>query len=120
MVEDDAAARDALQHLFRHDGWEVTVAANLRDGLVALTRPVDWVVLDLLLPDGDGVQVLEFIRRKRMRCRVAVVTGVTDQKQLRHVAGLEPEVLLTKPVDFEQLLRIIERTDADADGGESI
>ncbi len=107
IVEDDQAARHALQQLFEHHGWEVTVAPTVREAKVALLQPLAWVVLDLVLPDGDGASVLELIRHKQMDLGVVVITGLDDRESLRHIAALEPDAVLTKPVDFDEILNII-------------
>jgi DNA-binding NarL/FixJ family response regulator len=65
----------------------------------------DIVLLDLMLPDGDGVEVLEYIRDRRIRSAVTVITGSSDPDRLARVQGLGPMVLLQKPVDFMDILR---------------
>ncbi len=80
------------------------VAGTLGEAL-RLTRPaLDWVVLDLMLPDGDGVTLLKKIRSEKLAIRVAVTTGSADMTRLRTVADLAPEMFLTKPIDLPQLL----------------
>lgn len=77
MIEDDPIAREALEQLLSRHGWTVTTAADLHHAMTALDSAIQWVVLDLMLPDGDGAAVLAQIRRRSMACRVVVVTGVT-------------------------------------------
>lgn len=108
MVEDDATTRDALYRLLREHGWQVTLASTLREALGALRRPVQWVVLDLLLPDGEGIEVLELIRRRGLKVNVVVVTAVTASDDLNRVRALAPEALLHKPAEFNQLLKVLE------------
>ena len=66
LVEDDDAARDVLATGLRARGWQVRVAANGRNALDMLdSADPDVVILDLGLPDLDGVEVCRHIRRLR-------------------------------------------------------
>jgi DNA-binding NarL/FixJ family response regulator len=57
-----------------------------------------------MLPDGDGAQVLEHIRRNHLRCEVVVVTGVSEPAWHKRVERLHPKRVLRKPVDVSQIL----------------
>ena len=108
MVEDDPATREALHQLLAQRGWRVTVAASLRGAIVALAQPPRWVVLDLMLPDGDGVELLEVLQPQRTVTSVVVVTAVTDPDHLDRARAFEPKALLHKPADWQQLLAVLE------------
>ena len=66
-----------------------------------------WVVLDLMLPDGDGVAVLQEIREKKLPVKVAVVTGSSDPERLDPVMKLKPDAFLQKPVTADVLFNVI-------------
>src|SRR5688500_11094846 len=76
IVEDDRAARTAIARLLTRQGFAVSEAATVADALAALpaARP-DWVLLDLMLPDGSGVEVIRRVRADRLPSRVCLVTG---------------------------------------------
>jgi CheY-like chemotaxis protein len=65
VVEDDSAARDILQRTLEKEGWTVTTAEN---GRVALERvaeqPPALILLDLMMPEMDGFQVVEALRER--------------------------------------------------------
>jgi CheY-like chemotaxis protein len=105
VVEDDAASRTALTLILQRRGWDVTTASTLADGMRGLNALPDSVVLDLMLPDGDGVKLLQHVRSSHMRTRVAVTTASSDRNRLARVKNLRPDVLMSKPVDLAQLLR---------------
>ena len=65
IVEDNAVTRRALQALFKSRGWAVSVAETVAEGLAQLDPPPDVIVLDLMLPDGDGEEVLREVRSRR-------------------------------------------------------
>jgi DNA-binding response OmpR family regulator len=105
VVEDDRATSHALRQLLRHHGFEVLTAATVAEGLGLAAAEPDFILLDLMLPDGDGSQVLQLVRERGLRSRVAVVTGSMDPERLSRVRALNPSSLLQKPVDFLEILR---------------
>jgi len=104
VVEDDASTADALCRLLKIYGYDVLLADTVQAALDQLARHPDHILLDLMLPDGDGARVLEAVRKSRLASRVVVLTGVGDADHLDRVRGLNPEALLNKPVDFKQIL----------------
>lgn len=79
IVDDDEFAREHMAGVFRQDGWSVTEAGNGVDGLRSLeaARP-DLVMLDLAMPEMDGFEFLETIRRDEAFRELPVV-AVTDK-----------------------------------------
>lgn len=107
MVEDDPASAAAMRALFEKRGWEVFAAGTLAEALPQLGSKPNWVILDLMLPDGDGEYILEKIREIGTGARVVVTTGVFDEQRLRAVKDLGPHAVLIKPINVRELLRII-------------
>jgi DNA-binding response OmpR family regulator len=83
----------------------VILARNLAEATSLLARDPDYVVLDLMLPDGDGVVLLRAIRAGGRSVRVAVTTGSIENAKIASVRLLNPDVLLIKPIALEELLR---------------
>jgi len=65
------------------------------------------VILDLMLPDGDGIQILERIRHDQIHTKVAVTTASSDSTKLDRVRALQPDSMMFKPIDLPQLLRAL-------------
>lgn len=107
LVEDDAATTRALRAIFTRRGWDVESVSTLEDAIALLDTLPDCVILDLVLPDGDGLEVLRTIRDKGLSIRVAVTTGVSDEGRLKVVADLHPDIVLSKPVNLQELLDIL-------------
>ena len=111
LVEDDRATYSALRGILTIKGWEVTVATSVADGMAAITpggAPYDAVVLDLMLPDGDGEAILAQVRRQFGRSLpVVVTTGVSDAQRLGAVTQMAPAALLRKPIRLADLLNAI-------------
>ena len=96
IVEDDALSSMALHRLVASLGYEVVVAGTLEEA----ERRLPWagcVVLDLHLPDGNGIDLLRRVRRGRRPVRVAVTTGSAGEGLLAEVKSLRPDALFIKP-----------------------
>src|SRR4051794_23230779 len=100
IAEDDAATRKALRGHYLRLGWQVSEAGTVAEALASLDSEPEpcCLILDLTLPDGDGTAVLERVRAKGHKTRVAVCTGSIDLAQLRAVALLRPDAMLPKPI----------------------
>jgi CheY-like chemotaxis protein len=103
IVEDEPCSRAAMGVLCRLFGLETHAATTLGEGLAMLDLPPDFVILDLVLPDGSGLELLRRVRTENRPVRVAVVTAVSCGPELEAVRALSPDRLLFKPVDFPQL-----------------
>jgi two-component system response regulator QseB len=107
VVEDDLRLAKLLQQELSHDGHRVEVVHNGTDALVrADERPFDLVVLDLNLPDMDGVEVAERLRDRNAQpsASVLMLTARGDVKS--RVEGLYAGAsdYMTKPFSVQELL----------------
>lgn len=108
MVDDDASIRAMLGYVLHDAGYDVREAADGAEALQELlTDAPDCMVLDLMMPVVDGVEVL----RRRLdlqlatRTRVLVLTAKTDTKDAVWCWELGADEYLVKPVDPERLAR---------------
>ncbi|MGZ3552039.1 MAG: response regulator transcription factor [Vulcanimicrobiaceae bacterium] len=103
VIEDDAAINRVLQLELEHEGYVVKTA---RDGLAGLERALkepDLVILDLMLPKMDGMEVC---RRVRAKSRVPIIMLTAKDRVPDRVAGLDlgADDYVTKPFSTEELL----------------
>src|SRR5512134_2023251 len=76
VIDDEEIIREALEALLSAEGYRVTTAATGREGLDAIAnRSIDTVLLDLMLPDMNGIEVLDEIRRLDDELPVIMVTA---------------------------------------------
>jgi CheY-like chemotaxis protein len=85
IVEDDADTRDVVGRLLSGAGYNVRVAANGWEGLLALENHVDLVLLDVMLPGMDGVAFLTHLRRQKNCATIPVV--IMNAMDVAGVAG---------------------------------
>jgi DNA-binding response OmpR family regulator len=108
VVEDHEDSRLGLVRLLQKHGHDARGTATLQAGLGELINWLpEYVVLDLMLPDGLGVQIMRSIREHGFPVRVVVVTATTDPALLAEVAELRPEALMKKPLNLPDLLQWI-------------
>lgn len=87
VVEDDLVTRRLLQEILERDGCSVTTAGTVAEAMGEVgRREFDLVLLDLILPDGDGLQVC---RRIRERHQMPILIVSTRTKIDERVAGLD-------------------------------
>lgn len=121
IVEDDRSSRAALKTLLKSLQFKPLAVADLASARKELARSTPKIlILDLMLPDGNGTDLLAEIRQAKKAIRVAVVTAVTDTLRLHEVTAWNPEALFGKPIDvadFDDWLvkQRAELTDADQD-----
>jgi CheY-like chemotaxis protein len=108
LVEDDWRTHDALRKILGRLGWEVQSAMTVSGGLALLSLNPDAIILDMMLPDGDGLVVLQKARADHPSTRVAVTTGIEDSQRLDEIRNLKPDALLRKPLELSDLLKAID------------
>jgi two-component system, OmpR family, response regulator MprA len=121
VVDDERAVRESLRRALELEGYEIELAEDGREALERLeaeSQP-DVLVLDVLMPGVDGLEVCRRLRRAGSRLPVLMLTA-RDAVENR-VAGLDAgaDDYLTKPFALEELLariRALLRRSADADG----
>jgi DNA-binding response OmpR family regulator len=112
VVDDDASVRAMLGYLLQDEGYEVSEAADGAEAITALTVAApDCMVLDLMMPNVDGVEVLRARRERGFApdTRVLVLTAKTDTKDAVWCWELGADEYLNKPVDPDRLAREIKQ-----------
>jgi two-component system copper resistance phosphate regulon response regulator CusR len=105
IIEDNPKMANAIQRGLREKGYAVDTSNTGFEGEdLAAGGQYDVIVLDLMLPDRDGVEVCRNLRRRCIKTPILMLTALsgTDDK----IAGLDAgaDDYLTKPFEFEELL----------------
>lgn len=109
VVEDSAIVASALRLLFEDSGYDVDVASTVQEAVASATANVpDVMLLDLTLPDGDGLTVLERLRESAHAPRHTIaLTGHDDDDVRRRCIDAGCTDVLLKPVPIAQLVELV-------------
>ena len=104
LVEDDAALRGALEELLCREGYDVVKASNVRSARAGLDATADLVILDVGLPDGDGVELCRSWRSEGVQTPILFLTAKDEEMDV--VRGLDSggNDYVTKPFRMQELL----------------
>jgi CheY-like chemotaxis protein len=108
LVEDDADAAEALAILLELKGYSISRAGNGLEALEQLQSDcsIALVILDLMMPVMDGMTFLRHLEADARLSKVPViVASATTPEQ-----PIKVETIVRKPIDFDTLLRAVERT----------
>ena len=113
LVEDDHSLASGLRQALQHEGLAVNIVHNGADALASLNvQPPDLVVLDLGLPDMDGLTVLKRLRKQHPRLPVLILTARATLENKVEGLDLGADDYLPKPFELPELLariRVLER-----------
>src|SRR5262245_47513965 len=108
VVDDEDIIREALEALLGAEGYTVVTAATAQQGLDALgRRPVDAVLLDLMLPDKNGLDVLEDIRRMDDEVPVIMITAFGTIESAVAATKRGAFYYCTKPFKHDEVLTVL-------------
>ncbi|TMQ58172.1 MAG: response regulator transcription factor [Candidatus Eisenbacteria bacterium] len=110
VIEDSGPTRDLLVRALRSEQIAVETSSRLSTGLrQAMTGRHDVIVLDLMLPDGDGLQLTRELKRRDPAIEVIVITAYGSvRKAMEATKGAGAFHVLEKPFDPDELLGLIE------------
>jgi len=108
VIDDEEIIREALEALLSAQGYRVTTAATGQQGLDAIgARPVDAVLLDLMLPDKNGIEVLDDIRRLDDELPVIMITAYGTIESAVSATKQGAFYYFTKPFKNDEVLAVL-------------
>ena len=109
IVDDEASVRESLRLILK-DRTDVTLAGSGEAALEALTASAfDVILLDILMPGIDGLEVLERIRARTQAPQVIMLTATKTVKTAVRAMKLGAFDYVTKPFDIDELIVLVER-----------
>ena len=111
IVDDEARMRDSLKVLLSNEGYNIHTGCNGREAIECLNKDsYDIVLLDMIMPDMDGCQVMDYIKSKHLDTMVIIMTGHASVDLAVECLKREAYDYLRKPFDFEQLPARVKNT----------
>ena len=110
MVDDEEDIAIVLQDRLESYGFEVSTAATGLDAIRKIfSEPFDGILMDLKLPELDGIQILELIRKKDRNVPVIVLTAFSNHQQAVEALAKGANDYLIKPFDVRDLKAKIQK-----------
>ena len=107
VVEDDPAIRRLVEKLLVRHGIDIESAADGRTAVEKLrTNRYSVIVLDLMIPEVNGFEVIEFVKRERLPTPIAVVSAVSHQALTKLDLDFV-KVVIGKPFDVDEFSKAI-------------
>ena len=109
IVDDEVGTRESLRMILKND-YEVFLAKNAEEAFLQIKEHLpDVILLDIILPDLDGLKVLEKIKQKEPDVIVIMITATRTVKTAVEAMKLGAYDYITKPFDTDELCLIISR-----------
>ena len=115
IVDDDEQFRSFVRNVAEPLGWRVSEFTNGKELFAALGRSQhpDLIVLDIVMPELDGIETIGAIGATSLPCRIVLVTGrlplyTEAASELARVNGIEIVDVLQKPVRLERLRAVLD------------
>jgi two-component system cell cycle response regulator CtrA len=109
LVEDDSSTAKSIELMLKTEGFVVDVTDLGEDGLeIGKLYDYDIIILDLMLPDIDGYEVLRRFRSSRVQTPILILSGLTELDAKIKGLGFGADDYLTKPFDKRELIARIQ------------
>lgn len=110
IVDDEPDICDFVKNFFKERNFEVLIAHNGREALDVVTADApDIVLLDMKMPEMNGIEALKEMNRRGNRPKVIMVTAVEDSETAEEAKNFGAIEYITKPLLLEQLERTVLR-----------
>ncbi|MEO0101922.1 MAG: response regulator [candidate division WOR-3 bacterium] len=111
IIEDEERIVAVLERRLESEGYEVITASNGRLGFnKARQEKPDLIILDLILPEMDGYQICNFLKRDRryQNIPIVILSARSQEKDMEEAKKAGADAYFTKPFNYEELLGKIE------------
>ena len=110
VIDDEPVVRDGCRMVLMKEGHQVAICETGREGLSAAREGAyDVVILDLKLPDIDGMEILRTIMKEKPQTSVIIITGYSTVQNAIQAMKLGAFDYLTKPFSDDELILSVER-----------
>src|SRR5690606_41724811 len=105
LVEDDTATAQGIEMMLRSEGYVCDTTDMGEDGLeIGKLYEYDIIILDLMLPDLDGYEVLKRLRAAKIETPILILSGLSELDSKLKGLGFGADDYLTKPFDKRELM----------------
>ncbi len=109
LVEDDSSTAKSIELMLKSEGYVIDSTDLGEDGLeIGKLYDYDIIILDLMLPDMDGYEVLKRLRASKVETPILILSGLTEMDNKIKGLGFGADDYLTKPFDKRELVARIQ------------
>ena len=113
VVDDEEAVRQLIKEALGQAGYQVSEARDGREGLLRYRQtPADLVIMDILMPDQDGLESILTLRREFPMAKIVAITGGSDMIGILNFLDVAKMLgarrTLQKPFDMKHLLEVVQ------------
>ena len=111
IVDDEASLRSALFRAFDRKGFQVLTASSVKEAetISQSDTPIAVALVDLRLPDGDGLGLMEKLKQTHRGCQVIIFTGFGSIETAVQATQRGAFHFVTKPFNLEEILSLVEK-----------
>ena len=110
VVDDDETIRTTMRAILQDEGYQVDLAATGKEAIQKTQeKSYNIALLDIRLPDMEGVELLKLLKDGVPRTRKIMVTGYPSMQNAITALNKKADAYLLKPVDIEKLLNTIKQ-----------
>ncbi len=108
IIDDAAFSRRMIRKYLQADNYEILEATTGREGLeTVITQQPDCIITDLLMPDMDGLEVLEALQAKESKIPVVIISADIQEGTRDRGFSLGAKAFINKPLKEEELRKTV-------------
>jgi two-component system alkaline phosphatase synthesis response regulator PhoP len=105
VIEDEPTLSRLLSYNLKQEGYDATVIENGSEGYQSAVRyEYDLIILDMMLPGMDGLEILTKLRQKDIKCPIIILTARTGEEEIVRALKQGADDYITKPFGVAELL----------------
>lgn len=118
LVDDNEEFLDSTKDVLNDEGYDIVTATSGEEALeLAGAQTFDVIIMDIKMPEMNGVESFIEMKRRNPRVKVIIVTAYSVEDLMRQALDEGVFAILSKPIDMDRLFRTIEDAKRDGNGG---
>lgn len=111
ILEDESSLRTALFRLLDRKGYNVITANRIEEARVVIQgdSQIDMALMDLNLPDGDGLEFMDILKKQHPNCEIIILTGHGSIETAIKATQKGAFHFVTKPFNIEEVMSLVEK-----------
>jgi CheY-like chemotaxis protein len=111
LVEDEQIIQVLCRRLLNQTAYALDIVGSVQEAFKRIqSNPPDLLLTDLRLPDGDGIEVIRFLREISPKAKIIIITGSpTPEDRLGRLKDLKADDYISKPFEVDVLISAVQK-----------